>query len=142
MSENYKVQVSTKVGGDMINFRGESSAEVAEQIEAFALVAGDILENLTAIVSAGKGLVEAQGETNRAGAPAPAAPAQGGYQAGPAQGGAPAQSPAGGGRGDGRMCPHGVMNYRDGNGAKGYWQAYFCALPKGAAGACEPQWIR
>lgn len=128
MSENFKVQVSTKIGGDMINFRGEDVGEVAKSIDDFALLASNILENLKIIQESGKDLVAAQRDLNTSGQAA-AAP-----QAAPASAGAPAQIPAGGAV---PQCPHGNRVYKDG----GNWKAWFCSLPKGTPGACAPEWV-
>lgn len=39
-----------------------------------------------------------------------------------------------------RTCQHGVRTKRTGTGRTGAWTAYFCSLPKGTPGACEPIW--
>lgn len=39
-----------------------------------------------------------------------------------------------------RTCQHGVRTKRTGTGRTGPWTAYFCTLPKGTPGACEPIW--
>lgn len=38
-------------------------------------------------------------------------------------------------------CQHGARTYREGNGARGFWSAYFCPSPKGTPGQCEPMWV-
>lgn len=40
-----------------------------------------------------------------------------------------------------RMCSHGVMIGRKGNGAKGEWKGLFCPTPKGTADQCEVVWL-
>ena len=40
-----------------------------------------------------------------------------------------------------RVCSHGPMVTRKGNGAKGEWKGYFCPTPKGTADQCSPQWV-
>lgn len=129
MSDDFKVQISTKIGGDMVNFRGQDVGEVAQMVNDFSLVADAILADLTAIASAGKDLVAAQAATNTVGQGV-AAP-----QAAPASAGAPASIPAGGAV---PQCPHGNRVYKDG----GSWKAWFCSLPKGTPGACAPEWVR
>jgi hypothetical protein len=37
-----------------------------------------------------------------------------------------------------KMCIHGAMVKRTGNGAKGEWRAFFCPTPKGTADQCSP----
>jgi hypothetical protein len=39
-----------------------------------------------------------------------------------------------------KTCEHGVRVKREGTSSKGKWTGYFCALPKGSAGACDPVW--
>lgn len=39
-------------------------------------------------------------------------------------------------------CQHGERTYRNGQGAKGPWAAWFCPSPKGTPGQCEPLWVR
>jgi hypothetical protein len=39
-----------------------------------------------------------------------------------------------------KTCDHGERNFREGKSAKGPWAAWFCALPKGDAFACDPIW--
>lgn len=41
----------------------------------------------------------------------------------------------------GRVCGHGPMVARKGNGAKGEWKGYFCPTPKDTPGQCAPQWL-
>lgn len=128
MTDNFKVQVSTKIGADMINFRGENVGEVAQAIDDFALLASNIVDGLKTIQESGKGLVEVQREVNTAGQ-AVAAP-----QGAPVSAGAVAQNPAGGTP----QCPHGNRTYKDG----GSWKAWFCPLPKGTPGQCAPEWVK
>ena len=40
-----------------------------------------------------------------------------------------------------RMCQHGAMIGRKGNGAKGEWKGLFCPTPKGTVGQCDPVWL-
>ena len=40
-----------------------------------------------------------------------------------------------------RMCNHGPMIGRKGQGAKGEWKGLFCPTPKGTAGQCDPIWL-
>lgn len=49
--------------------------------------------------------------------------------------GAPAQT------GD-KTCKHGVMSFKTGTSARGPWQGYMCAAPKGALDKCETIWVR
>jgi len=51
---------------------------------------------------------------------------------------APAQAaPAGG-----NQCRHGAMSFKSGVSAKGPWQGWMCAAPKGATDKCDTIWVR
>lgn len=50
---------------------------------------------------------------------------------------APAQAPTGG-----KQCKHGEMVYRTGTNARGQWQGYMCASPKGAPDKCDAIFVR
>lgn len=39
-------------------------------------------------------------------------------------------------------CQHGERVFREGDGAKGHWRAWFCPTPKNTPGQCSPQWIK
>ena len=41
-----------------------------------------------------------------------------------------------------KMCRHGAMAYKTGTSAKGPWQGYMCAAPKGAPDKCDTIWVR
>ncbi len=41
-----------------------------------------------------------------------------------------------------KACKHGVMAFKTGTSARGPWQGYMCAAPKGAADKCETIWVR
>lgn len=41
-----------------------------------------------------------------------------------------------------KMCRHGQMAFKTGTSAKGPWQGYMCAAPKGAPDKCETIWVR
>jgi hypothetical protein len=49
---------------------------------------------------------------------------------------APAEQPGS------KMCKHGVMAFKTGTSARGPWQGYMCAAPKGAVDKCETIWVR
>ena len=52
---------------------------------------------------------------------------------------APAAAPAEPGA---KMCKHGAMAFKTGTSARGPWQGYMCAAPKGAPDKCETIWVR
>jgi hypothetical protein len=41
-----------------------------------------------------------------------------------------------------KTCKHGVMAFKTGTSARGPWQGYMCAAPKGAPDKCETIWVR
>lgn len=41
-----------------------------------------------------------------------------------------------------KMCRHGQMAFKTGTSAKGPWQGYMCAAPKGAPDKCDTIWVR
>ena len=54
-------------------------------------------------------------------------------------GAVPAAAPAEPGA---KVCKHGVMAFKTGTSARGPWQGYMCASPKGAPDKCETIWVR
>lgn len=44
--------------------------------------------------------------------------------------------------GDGKQCRHGAMAFKSGVSAKGPWQGWMCAAPKGATDKCDTIWVR
>lgn len=130
MSENWKIQVSPKLGDTLINLRAETPDE-AERILAWATAnAGTIADTIKAfggVVNVGAVLPGAT-VTQQEG---PSWSQQGSQQAAPS---APAAAPQGG-----KSCVHGAMVFRSGTSAKGPWSAYFCPTPKGTQGQCAPE---
>jgi hypothetical protein len=41
-----------------------------------------------------------------------------------------------------KTCKHGQMAFKTGTSARGAWQGYMCAAPKGALDKCETIWVR
>ena len=42
----------------------------------------------------------------------------------------------------GNQCKHGAMSFKSGTSAKGPWQGWICASPKGAPDKCDTIWVR
>lgn len=40
------------------------------------------------------------------------------------------------------QCAHGERTFREGDGPKGHWQAWFCPTPKGTPDQCSPEWVK
>jgi hypothetical protein len=97
--------------------RGDSPAEVEESLE-------NLTEGLLQKVNDVASLFRGAGAVS-----APSLPHD--------QGATVTQHPASEGL---RTCEHGVRTRREGTNSKGKWVGYFCALPKGSAGACQVEW--
>lgn len=122
MSENWKIQVSPKIGNTLINVRAESVAELHAMLVEFQINVLDYVKGIEGIPT---------------GAPAftpTAAPVA-------TSAATPAFAPAT--NSDARTCKHGAMAYKTGVGKTGApWKAYMCNAPKDASDKCDPQWIR
>lgn len=122
MSENYKVQVSYKVGTNMagmINLRGDSVGEVD-------MLLGELRELLL------PGLAGFEEEAKAIGLIASAFPATTGVAQQPAQGAAQPTN------GASPTCIHGARVHRSGAD----WQGWFCPAQKDDPSKCKPQYIR
>jgi hypothetical protein len=51
------------------------------------------------------------------------------------------QAPAGPVGSSNPTCKHGTRIFKQGNGAKGPWQAWMCPTPKDTHDQCKPDWI-
>lgn len=51
------------------------------------------------------------------------------------------QAPAGPVGSSNPTCKHGTRIFKQGNGAKGPWQAWMCPTPKDTPDQCKPDWI-
>lgn len=131
MSEDFKVQASIKdYDGDMVNFRANSTEELKAEFAGFPYEEYASAKSQLRALSAIQPMLPS----------APQEPAPQQYQQ---QGTPPPQQFAGPPpQGQVHTCAHGVRVYKNGQGSKGPWQAWMCALPRGSAGACEPEWIR
>lgn len=140
MSEkNYVVNIKNKQG-TIFTFRGDSAEELQSNIHGF--INFEVAQDIASV------------EEVILGVPAPAAQSAVGLVAdtfgatvisetptAPAPAFAPVPPPAAPAAATpgARMCQHGAMTYRKGNGAKGEWKAAFCPAPKGSQ--CDPQWL-
>ena len=157
MSENWKIQISPKLtDGTLVNLRAENPDEAEKILEwaiANAAKIGDAVKAVNAVSVVGAAFPGAQVQVEQAAPPAaagwntsaatqPPAFAQQTQQqyAQAATAGAPAPAAAGGAAP--QFCSHGAMTYREGQGAKGPWKAYFCPTPKGTPNQCQAQFIR
>lgn len=134
MSEkNYVVNVKNKQG-TIVTFRGDTTAELKNAIETFIDGHTEILIGMVENTLLGSSASPIDVVTQTLGATVvsetPAfAPVP------------PPASPTGQSAVGARMCNHGPMVARKGNGAKGEWKGLFCPTPKGTVGQCEPVWL-
>lgn len=118
--EGTKFQINYKLSdGTLINIYATSVQELETAL-------ADVSMNATNIKATGAELGAGSGNV------AYAAAALGGTPVA-----APATAPDGG-----KLCKHGAMSFKTGTSAKGAWQGWMCAAPKGALDKCETIWVR
>jgi hypothetical protein len=126
-TDTYTVSFKTGPGYDaaLVVVRGDTPQELEDNmISLHASVLESVVET--------QGLLFAA-----AGVAAPAPQAAQGAPAWAGQQQAPPPQQQGG---TGRFCEHGQRSMKTGNGKRGPWTGYFCALPKGTPGACDVVW--
>ena len=135
MSDDYNLQVSIKTPAQtLINVRGDTSSEIEDGLRIIQDLAGTIVatESMLAGAGAAAPLIH---EGTPAAVPAPVAAGGGAPPAynppAPADAAPPPHS-----------CPHGARVWKTGSSKNGPWGAWFCALPKGSPGVCDPDWDR
>lgn len=141
MSEkNYVINVKSKVG-TIITVRADSAEELATNIGG--LIANGINDHVDALEELFLGTTAPSAVdmvTKSLGATVisqtPVAPPQT-FAPVPPPAATPTATPVAGVR----MCNHGPMTPRKGNGAKGEWKGYFCPTPKGTPDQCAVQWV-
>ena len=122
-TEGTKFQVNYKLSdGTLINLYAATVTELEAGL-------ADLAMNALNIRATGN---ELTGPTNYTPAPTVAAVAAS-FNA------APVAAPAADGT---QTCRHGVMALRSGTSARGPWNGYMCAAPKGAVDKCETIWVR
>ena len=123
-NENTKFQVNYKLSdGTLINFYATDVKDLETGLTDLSMVA-----TLIKSTSVELGGVPAQA------APTVAAVAQA-FNATPVAA-APLEQPGT------KTCKHGQMAFKTGTSARGAWQGYMCAAPKGALDKCETIWVR
>lgn len=110
MSDDYKIQLSTTVNGNLLNFRGESVPDLKEQVQGLATELDDIV---TALVQIKEGIILKDLFTGTA------SPGKGGSSN--------ANSSNNGGDNSGTpRCKHGEMKDLT---SKGYKSTHYCPEP-------------
>lgn len=128
MSDDYKLQASVKFGPGqigMINLRADTPEEMRGHAAAVVGLVGDLavmtealnteFAAVSAVASAFPGTTVIQQQQ------APQAPAN---------------------QGNGNVCPHGQMMWRESPDGGQSWKGYFCSLPKGDPAKCKPRYVR
>lgn len=133
-SQSTKLQVNLKANDALINVYGDN----AEDLESGLTAIGDNAGNIASADSLLKAAFNVMSPVNTATAP--------GYQTAAQAAPAAAASPTAGvgPAGAAPSCQHGTRGWVTGNGSKGPWSGWFCALPKDAPkeAKCSPEWIK
>lgn len=145
MSENWKIQVSPKVGDALVNLRAENPDE-AERMFAWAIANAslivDTVKTLGGVVNVNAALggtvVEQAGPAWSGGGASTAQTTGGGWSQQGSQQSTTPPAPQGG-----KQCVHGPMVAREGTSAKGPWKGFFCPLPQSRKSEqCSPEFQR
>jgi hypothetical protein len=126
-NENTKFQVNYKLAdGTLINLYATDVKDLETGLTDLSMVA-TLIKSTSAELSGGNATAAAV--TN----------IQASFNATPVTQGLPPQQVEAPGS---KMCKHGVMAFKTGTSARGPWQGYMCAAPKGAVDKCETIWVR
>jgi hypothetical protein len=121
-NENTKFQVNYKLAdGTLINLYATDVKDLETGLTDLSMVA-TLIKSTSAELSGGNATAAAVSNI------------QASFNATPVA--APAEQPGS------KMCKHGVMAFKTGTSARGPWQGYMCAAPKGAVDKCETIWVR
>lgn len=123
-NENTKFQINYKLAdGTLINLYATDVKDLETGLTDLSMVA-TLIKSTSTELSGGSALATANAAISQAFNSTPVASVE-----------TPAQPGA-------KMCRHGAMAYKTGTSAKGPWQGYMCAAPKGAPDKCETIWVR
>ena len=121
-NENTKFQVNYKLAdGTLINLYATDVKDLETGLTDLSMVA-TLIKSTSAELSGGNATAAAV--TN----------IQAAFNATPVA--APVEQPGS------KACKHGAMAFKTGTSARGPWQGYMCAAPKGALDKCETIWVR
>jgi hypothetical protein len=124
-NENTKFQINYKLAdGTLINLYAADIKDLETGLTDLSMVAA-LIKSTSSELSGGSALATANAVIAQQFNATPVA--------------APVEAPAQPGA---KVCKHGVMAYKTGTSAKGPWQGYMCASPKGAPDKCETIWVR
>ncbi len=121
-NENTKFQINYKLtDGTLINLYAADIKDLETGLTDLSMVAS-LIKSTSSELSGGNALATANAVITQAFNATPVASA-------PAEPGA-------------KVCKHGPMAFKTGTSARGPWQGYMCAAPKGAPDKCETIWVR
>jgi hypothetical protein len=121
-NENTKFQVNYKLSdGTLINLYATDVKDLETGLTDLSMVA-TLIKSTSAELSGGNATAAAVSNIQAAFNTTPVA--------------APAEQPGS------KQCRHGAMAFKTGTSARGPWQGYMCAAPKGAVDKCETIWVR
>lgn len=121
-NENTKFQINYKLAdGTLINLYAADIKDLETGLTDLSMVAS-LIKSTSSELSGGNALATANAVITQAFNATPVASA-------PAEPGA-------------KVCKHGPMAFKTGTSARGPWQGYMCAAPKGAPDKCETIWVR
>ena len=124
-NENTKFQINYKLAdGTLINLYAADVRDLETGLTDLSMVAA-LIKSTAGELSGGSALATANAVITQAFNATPVA--------------APAAAPAEPGA---KVCKHGPMSFKTGTSARGPWQGYMCASPKGAPDKCETIWVR
>ena len=124
-NENTKFQINYKLAdGTLINLYAADVRDLETGLTDLSMVAA-LIKSTAGELSGGSALATANAVITQAFNATPVA--------------APAAAPAEPGA---KVCKHGPMSFKTGTSARGPWQGYMCAAPKGALDKCETIWVR
>jgi len=125
-NENTKFQINYKLAdGTLINLYASDVKDLETGLTDLSMVSA-LIKSTSAELSGGNATATAVQNIQAQFAATPVTPS------------APSQFDAPGTK----TCRHGVMAFKTGTSARGPWQGYMCAAPKGAADKCETIWVR
>jgi len=125
-NENTKFQINYKLAdGTLINLYASDVKDLETGLVDLAMVA-QLIKSTAADLSGGNATAAAVQNI------------QAQFNATPVAAPAPSQFDAPGVK----MCKHGQMAFKTGTNARGQWQGYLCAAPKGAPDKCDAIFLR
>jgi hypothetical protein len=121
-NENTKFQINYKLAdGTLINLYASDVKDLETGLTDLSMVA-QLIKATSSELSGGNALAAANAVISQSFNTTPVA--------------APVEAPGV------KMCKHGQMAFKTGTNARGQWQGYLCAAPKGAPDKCDAIFIR